>query len=331
MSIVDIARLAGCSTATVSRVVNNQKGVSEETRAHVQKIIDDNNFQINIAARNLVKQKANTILFVYDNVKDNPFYAELVHGAIVGAEEAHQILLFNTTCDKHIADYFVKLIDSEQVDGVIIVVSPQNPLIKEFAFRVSKKNLPVILLNETIDELSLPSIHVNDEQASYLATRHLIENGHTRIAFIGSKFGHARHMGYLRAMGNAGLLSEAEIYSAFGCIHRSDATKLTEKLLDMEAAPTAIFASSDNFARGVYDAAEKRKLIIPDDLSVVGYDDVEASATMKPPLTTIHQPIFEMGRRSIQMLLDNVENNGGNSESIVLSAYLVERESVTKI
>ena len=118
MTLKDIARLANCSTATVSRVINNEKGVSEETRAYIQRVIDENGYQPNKQAKGLAEQKTNTLLFVYENTPDNPFFTELIRGAIDGAKEAHQILLFNIICDSYVTDYFLNALRSDQIDGV---------------------------------------------------------------------------------------------------------------------------------------------------------------------------------------------------------------------
>ena len=203
MTLKDIAALANCSTATVSRVINNEKGVSEATRKQIQQIIDEYHFQPNKAAKGLAEQKTNTLLFVYENTPDNPFFTELIRGAIDGAKEAHQILLFNIICDCYVTDYFLNALRSEQIDGVI-VASTGLPETINFAKMVAKENRHLVLLNDPIDELNVPRIYINNDQAAYQATRHLLECGHTRIGHIGGRTSsypsYQRYEGYYRAM-----------------------------------------------------------------------------------------------------------------------------------
>ena len=333
MTIKDIAEMAHCSTATVSRVLNNEKGVSEGTRAYIQSIIDEYGYQPNKAAKGLAEQKTNTILFVYENTPDNPFYTELIRGAIDGAKEAHQILLFNIICDSYVTDYFLNALRTEQIDGVI-VASTGLAETRNFAKMIANEDCPLVLINDPIDELSVPRIYINNFQAAYQATRHLIECGHTRIAHIGGRTSsypsYQRFEGYQRAMCDAGLSKWVQEYTVMDNINREQAKASAKRLLQMDNRPTAFFAANDSLAFGVCSAATELGLRVPNDVSVVGYDDIKMAATFEPPLTTIHQPIYEMGRRSIQLMMTQVSGNKSAAlpESIVLSASLVKRGSV---
>lgn len=333
MTIKDIAELARCSTATVSRVLNNEKGVSEGTRAYIQSIIDEYGYQPNKAAKGLAEQKTNTILFVYENTPDNPFYTELIRGAIDGAKEAHQILLFNIICDSYVTDYFLNALRTEQIDGVI-VASTGLAETRNFAKMIANEKRPLVLINDPIDELNVPRIYINNFQAAYQATRHLIECGHTRIAHIGGRTSsypsYQRFEGYQRAMSDAGFSKWVQEYTIMDNINREQAKASSKQLLQMDYRPTAFFAANDSLAFGVCSAATELGLRVPNDVSVVGYDDIKMAATFEPPLTTIHQPIYEMGRRSIQLMMDQVSGakDAALPESIVLSASLVKRGSV---
>lgn len=333
MTIKDIAELAHCSTATVSRVLNNEKGVSEGTRAYIQSIIDEHGYQPNKAAKGLAEQKTNTILFVYENTPDNPFYTELIRGAIDGAKEAHQILLFNIICDSYVTDYFLNALRTEQIDGVI-VASTGLAETRNFAKMIANEDCPLVLINDPIDELSVPRIYINNFQAAYQATRHLIECGHTRIAHIGGRTSsypsYQRFEGYQRAMCDAGFSKWVQEYTVMDNINREQAKASAKRLLQMDNRPTAFFAANDSLAFGVCSAATELGLRVPNDVSVVGYDDIKMAATFEPPLTTIHQPIYEMGRRSIQLMMTQVSGNKSAvlPESIVLSASLIKRGSV---
>ncbi len=331
MTLKDIAALANCSTATVSRVINNEKGVSEATRKQIQQIIDEYHFQPNKAAKGLAEQKTNTLLFVYENTPDNPFFTELIRGAIDGAKEAHQILLFNIICDCYVTDYFLNALRSEQIDGVI-VASTGLPETINFAKMVAKENRHLVLLNDPIDELNVPRIYINNDQAAYQATRHLLECGHTRIGHIGGRTSsypsYQRYEGYYRAMCEAGLKKYADRYTIMDNHNREMARRSAKELLSMVDRPTAIFAANDSMAFGVCAAVGEVGLRVPNDVSVVGYDDIKMASEFEPKLTTIRQPIYEMGKRSIQLMLKEVAGAQEFPEAIVLSASLVKRDSV---
>lgn len=333
MTLKDIAELAHCSTATVSRVINNEKGVSEATRKYIQQIIDEYDFQPNKAAKGLAEQKTNTLLFVYENTPDNPFYTELIRGAIDGAKEAHQILLFNIICDRYVTDYFLNALRTEQLDGVI-VASTGLAETRNFAKMVASERRHLVLINDPIDELNVPRIYINNHQAAYQATRHLLECGHTRIAHIGGRTSsypsYQRYEGYYRAMSEAGLKKYADRYTVMDNINREAARESAKKLLSMSNRPTAFFTANDSLAFGVCAAVSEVGLRVPNDVSIVGYDDIKMASEFEPKLTTIRQPIYEMGRRSIQLMLKEVASSEIPEcpEAVVLSASLVKRESV---
>lgn len=332
MTLKDIARLANCSTATVSRVINNEKGVSEETRAYIQRIIDENGYQPNKQAKGLAEQKTNTLLFIYENTPENPFYTELIRGAIDGAEEAHQILLFNIIYDSYITDYFLKALRSEQIDGVIVASTGLEET-RNFAKMVANEGRRLVLINDPIGELNVPRIYINNDQSAYQATRHLLECGHTRIGHIGGRTtsypSYHRFEGYRKAMMDTGLLHYVDQYTIMDNTTREEARVAAKKLLSMENPPTAIFCANDSLAFGVCAAVKEVGLRVPDDVSVVGYDDIAMASTFEPKLTTIHQPIYEMGRRSIQLMLHQTQGEISEiPEAVVMSAPLVKRESV---
>ena len=335
MTLKAIARLANCSTATVSRVINNEKGVSEETRAYIQRVIDENGYQPNKQAKGLAEQKTNTLLFVYENTPDNPFFTELIRGAIDGAKEAHQILLFNIICDSYVTDYFLNALRSDQIDGVIVASTGLEET-RNFAKMVASEGRHLVLINDPIGELNVPRIYINNDQSAYQATRHLLECGHTRIGHIGGRTtsypSYQRFEGYSRAMTDAGLRRYVDRYTIMDNTNREEARAAAKKLLAKKNRPTAIFCANDSLAFGVCAAVSDVGLRVPNDVSVVGYDDIAMASTFEPKLTTIHQPIYEMGRRSIQLMLHQTQSGGtGIPESVVLSASLVKRESVRNL
>lgn len=336
MTIRDIAKLAGCSVATVSRVLNDGDGVSEQMRRHVKDIIEQNNFRPSSTAKSLAEKKTNTLLFVYENVPENPFYSELIRGAIEAAKQTHQILLFNIISEDYVMEYLLGALKSGQIDGTIIA-STGNPETKRFARKMEQERQKLVLINDPIDEMNVPRIYINNEQSAYQATKYLIRCGHRRIGHIGGRItsftSYNRYEGYSHAMNEAGLQEYTQMYLSQNNLGREDARKSALRLLRLPQRPTAIFAANDMMAVGVYEAANELNLRIPEDLSVVGHDDIHMASVMEPKLTTMHQPIFEMGRRAIYLLLDYISCNKPRAlqESVVLAADLVERGSVRRI
>lgn len=336
MTIRDIAKLAGCSVATVSRVLNDADGVSEDMRRHVKQIIEENDFRPSSTAKSLAEKKTNTLLFVYENVPENPFYGELIRGAIEAAKQTHQILLFNIISEDYVIDYLFGALKSGQIDGTIIA-STGNPETKQFARKMEQEHQKLVLINDPIDEMNVPRIYINNEQSAYQATKYLLRCGHRRIGHIGGRVtsftSYNRYEGYCHAMNEAGLQRYTQMYLNNNNLGREDARRTALRLLQLPEPPTAIFAANDMMAIGVYEAAAELHLRIPDDLSVVGHDDINMASVMEPKLTTMHQPIFEMGRRAVYLLLDYIACNRPRAlqESVVLAADLVERGSVRRL
>lgn len=334
MTIKDIAKLANCSPSTVSRVINNQRGVSDGVRSYIKQIIEENHFQLNKTARNLVKGRQNTVLFFYDNQAGNPYFQELIRGVIDGAEKYHQTMLFNTITDSYIIDYFVKMVEKNQIDGAILAVGNRRQDMKPLAYRLKEHNVPVVLVDDPLDIASISSVRVDGESAAYQATNYLINQGHKKIAHIGGRVssytGSTRYEGYLRAMQTHGLAEYAETAALMNNLTREDAVRSMTVLLEREDRPTAVFVCNDNMALGVYEAVKMKNLKIPEDVSVIGYDDIEQAKTMDPPLTTVRQPIYEIGMASVKMITEIVEEGENSmSHSLTLLIELMIRDSVS--
>lgn len=336
MTIKDIAKLADCSPATISRVINNQPGVSEEMRAYIKGIIEENHFQLNKTARNLVKGRQNTVLFFYDNQPGNPYFQELIRGVIDGAEQYHQTMLFNTVTDSSIIEYFVRMIDRNQIDGAVLSIGNRRQEMKPLAYKLRDHGVPIVLVDDPLDIASICSVRVDGESAAYQATNYLINQGHKKIAHVGGRFssytGSTRYEGYLRAMRVHGLAEYANTAVLMNNLTREDAVRSMTELLERDDRPTAVFVCNDSMAIGVYEAIHKKNLRIPEDISVIGYDDIAQAKQMTPPLTTIHQPIYEIGLTAVKLITEIVEQGYHTmAHSINLPVELIIRDSVRAI
>ena len=335
MTVREIAKKAGCSTATVSRVINDLPGVGPEMRERVKKILHECNYSVNGTIRAAVEQKSCVLLFAYEDDINNYFYDELVRGAIDCAETGGHLLLFNSFRNNFTMDYFLSLIKSGKIDGVI-VSSASSAVSTRFVNAVSALECPLVLIDSPVDNCNAPLISIDNEHAGYTATQYLIQKGHKKIGHISgvqkSHTGFYRWMGYVHAMRDAGLYSYAAMHSVSGGYTRKLAEKATYELLGSNDRPTAVFAANDMMAFGVYDAVRKMKLRIPEDVSVIGIDDNLGAQQIRPTLTTLKQPTYEIGYKGVEValrLLNGAENV--LEKSIILPTRIEERDSVLAI
>ncbi len=299
----DVAAKAGVSTAVVSYVLNNgPRPVAPETRARVEAVIRELGYYPNELARGLRMQHTCTVGLVIPNL-NNPVYAQIATSLkSVCLEEGYLVLLCNTGRDQMLEERFVQMLRAKHVDGVVIIPS-HNP--RESVDLLAEAHIPTVVL-----EHDLPGSHcivVDDLTGGCLATQHLLDLGHRRIGFIRytafTAISALRLDGYRQSLEDAGigfdpaLLIECEDSYAAGC-------EAMERLLTLTDPPTAVFTHNDVLALGAMHAIQRRGLVIPRDISIVGYDDTASSAYFNPPLTTVRLPTDEIGRQAATMILD---------------------------
>src|SRR5262245_15733926 len=328
VTISDVAAYAGVGVSTVSRVLNDSPRVSETTRARVLEAMAALEYRPNPLARGLSRGRSQTIGVVV------PFFThasavERLRGvaAALGGSR-YDLVLFNVESPIHRDDYFAALTRRDRADGLLVLSLPPR---ESDLVRLEAAGVPVVLVDARGKDVSM--VVTDDAEGGRLATRHLLALGHERIGFIGEDpsnvFGFtaspARERGYRETLESAGLEYRND-YVRYGPHERTIAQRLTEQLLARRDRPTAVFASSDVQATGVLAAARAAGMRVPDDLSVIGFDDIELSAYAG--LTTVRQPLFESGRLGAQLLLDALAHNGA-SEPITkeLGLELVERST----
>ncbi len=303
LTIRDVARHAKVGVGTVSRVLNDSPLVSEETRRRVQCTIEELGYRRSATARALSLGRTQTVGVVL------PFVTSLsVHERLRGVIErlAHagdyDLLLFDATTAKQRADAFSEFARKDRVDGVLIVsLQPSNDEVSQ----LQREGLPAVLVDAR--HPALPSIAIDNVHGGELAAEHLLERGHVRVGFIGdapSPLGFSsselRCRGFERRLAEAGIEHRAAL--ALGEHGRTEARSLAATLLGGDQAPTAIFAASDLQAMGVLEAARSLGLRVPDDVAVIGFDDIEVASVLQ--LTTVRQPLRETGLRGITLLLE---------------------------
>ncbi len=303
VTIVDVAAEAGVSFGTVSRVINNDVHVRPETRVRVLEAMQQLGFVANRQARSLAGGKTNTIGLLVPDLGTG-YIGEIIRGidtelSLIGLD----LILYTThrTASKEVS--YVADLAKGMVDGLLLVL-PRNPT--DYVGILTRHNFPFVLIDHQGTGEDCPAVGATNWQGAYTATEYLIRLGHQRIGFITGSMdlGCAvdRLEGYRSALRThhipelPGLIYEGTFFQPDGYAGAS-------AMLDGIAPPTAIFASNDVMAMGVMDAVRNRGLRIPDDISVVGFDNIPQSALVYPPLTTVQQPLEQMGRVATQMLL----------------------------
>jgi LacI family transcriptional regulator len=331
-TIKDVAKKANVSIATVSRVLNNQGGYSPATKEKVLSAIRELGYQPNALARGLINKRTETIGILFPELS-NMFTAKIFRGVEnVVHERGASVIVCNTASNGERTMKYLQLLHEKRIDGIIFV---SEVLKKEYYEAVSSMNIPVILVATETYHYQLPYVKVNDRHAAYTAVEYLINKGHRKIGMIsGNKHdpiaGQPRIEGYREAlMSNNIPVNENYIVSAKGFSFKDGFENLPRLL---HAAPdiTAIFAASDEMAMGIISAAYNLGIKIPDDLSVIGYDNLPLGEMSIPPLTTVEQPLEEMGEMAANMLFTMMET-GKIMESRIMPHKIIERASVKSL
>lgn len=327
-TIKDVAKEAGVGVGTVSRVLNNSSAVSAATRQRVQRVIESLNFQPNELARRLSLGKTYTVA-VLAPFFTRPAFVERIRGLeSVFAQTEYDFILYNVDSAATRDRYFDTLTRPERTDGLLIMsLIPGD----EHAERFLNAGVPTVLVDA--DHPSFTRVLIDDLDGGYQATHHLIELGHRRIGMISdfleeTPFNYRsvfnRYEGYKRALKDAGI-SYCPEYFLQCDVNKDDARDTAVKLLSLPNRPTAIFAYSDTHAFGTLQAAQQLGISVPDQLSIIGYDDIELSEYLH--LTTMRQRLFDAGAQGARFLLDMISDEPDEIKKMVLPAKLIERRT----
>lgn len=304
VTIEQVAARAGVSVATVSRVLNNVSVVRPETAQRVRETIEALHYTPNLAARNLRRNETHVILALAPNFS-NPYYSNILTGiGDVARDHGYSVFICNTGGKTENEQQMLQTLHEHRADGVLFLgCQKRSPLLAEYVGK-----FPLVQCCEYDPALSLPSVSIDNYQAALEATQYLLSLGHRRIAILSADNLHIsteqRENGFRDAMQAAGLAVEAAyetkadpVYSFASGLARS------RELLSLPEPPTAVFCISDVLAMSVIYAAQERGLRVPDDLTVVGFDGIDYTAMLHPLITTVAQPMYELGRRSTEILL----------------------------
>jgi DNA-binding LacI/PurR family transcriptional regulator len=332
VSIKDIAKTAGVSHSTVSRALSDSRLVSAETRARIQKLAREMGYSPDAQARSLVMGRTHTIGVVVTAISD-PFIAEIVQAVEnVAHVHSYSVILASSNAEPEREIAAVEMFHSKRVDGVVVTSSRVGALYQDHLDRLG---VPVVLINSHSEQRGpyTFSVSVDNLHGGCLATKHLLDLGHRRIAYVRGSADHsddlARLAGYREALSLAGFSYDPELVLE-GTGRTDGGESALTVLMGMADPPTAVFCYNDMTAIGLLKAAREAGLSIPQDLAVVGFDDIPFASYVQPSLTTISQPKPRMGRQAIEMVLALIANGGassGGGSNILVHGKLIVRES----
>ena len=328
VTIDDVARHAGVSKATVSRVINGNYPVSDQRRQQVQSAIAALGYQPNRVARRL-RGNSSAILGIIIPDIQNPYFTSVVRG-IEDVAYAHQmnVLLCNTDDDPQKQEAYLHVMRAERAAG--LVLAPSFGIRAEVLQQLQSTGMPIVLIDRLVPGLAIDTVMVDNVQGAYMATMHLVRLGYQRIGVIvGDQEltpGLQRYQGYQQALRESGRNLIPDLVR-IGHFKIESGYSLGKELLQSPSRPDAIFAASNLIALGVLKAVRELKLRIPHDVAVVGFDDMAWAEELYSPLTTVAQPMYEVGQEAARLLFQRKSHPTIPVRSIMLQATLVIRES----
>lgn len=326
MKMKDVAKLANVSTSTVSRVLTKPEVVQKETREKVLKAIEELNYKPNLVARQFRRNETKIILVVVPNITEQ-FFSKILKGVDnVASKHGYQVLLCDTGNSIEKEREYINLLHQKQADGIILLTA-----------RVGRKELlgiakqfPIVLACEYMDDVDIPTVSINNVSSARKMTEYLIQLNHRKIAhitgYMSGIISRDRLEGYKQALAMNGI----DCYPDY--IQEGDATIQSGydqmiKLMSLELPPTAVFAHNDEMAIGAISAAKDIGLKVPQDVAIVGFDDLEMAMIIEPKLTTVHQPRYEIGRKAMELLLILIKEEKMKVKKFIMEYELIIRES----
>lgn len=327
VTMVDVAKAAGVSVMTVSRVINGKPDVSVATRQRVLEIAERLGYRPNRIARGLATKHTGTLGLVVPDVA-NPFFAEVARGVEhVAYAGGYNVFLCNTDEDPAREMAVLRSLEEKRVDGLVLCSSRLED--KELRAALVHHSAAV-LVNRRLEGDNMSAVLVDDEMGGWMATQHLLQAGHRAIGFLAgplaSRSGQQRHKGYRAALAAAGVR-----YDPHRVRHCSPTVEgglhIARELLTAQLKLTALFCYNDLVAVGALQACAELGLHVPDDVAVVGFDDIFLAALVTPPLTTCHVARFDLGSQAMRLLLDRIQGRSKEYQEITLQPRLVVRAS----
>lgn len=328
-SIKDVAREAGVSIATVSRVINKVDVVNEDTKKKVLEAIDKLGYSPNIVAQSLKTQRSRSIGILVPDISSQ-VYPEIVRGAEdVANMYDYSIILCNSDFDMEKEKKYIKVMKEKMVDGMLYMSSSLEPEILQY---IEDLKMKTILVETTENEKKIPSVTIDNKQAAKDAVNLLLEKGHKKIAYIGIKKEKRnawakRFDGYEEALQDAGVTLDENL-TYYGDLKAQTGYKGINAICEKDKDIDAVFCGSDEIAMGVINGLRDKGIKVPEDVSVMGFNDIYEASIFYPKISTVTQPLYDMGSVAMRMLVKILKNEPNDNDHIVLPYNLVERDSV---
>ncbi|MFD2116172.1 catabolite control protein A [Paenibacillus yanchengensis] len=332
VTIYDVAREAGVSMATVSRVVNNNPNVKPATRKKVYEAIERLGYRPNAVARGLASKKTTTVGVVIPDIS-NAIFAEVARGIEDIANMYHyNIILCNADKKKDKEIRVINTLLEKQVDGLLFMGGAVTEDHQQ-AFKTA--NVPIVLCATSDESEEIPSVDIDHESAAYDAVMKLIENGHKRIGMISGTLqdpanGYARFQGYKRALESSGIAYDENLVR-IGNYRYESGSEAMQHFIDMEVRPSAIFSATDEMAIGAIHCIQDNGLQVPEHISVISVDNSRMASMVRPQLTAVAQPMYDIGAVSMRLLTKLMKKEHVEQSKVILPHDLISRQSVANI
>lgn len=331
-TLTDVARLAGVSTMTVSRVINDSGYASPEARARVNRAISELGYMPNVLARQLRSKRTKTIALVVTDIA-NPFFTTIARGVEDAARAQGYAVMFCNTDESEAQEIeYVRVLIQRQVDGVLLVPATDSSASLQL---LHKHGLPVVVLDRRIHSGGVDEVRTDSEAGAHVAVRHLLDLGHRRIAVLTGPEAVStaadRVAGYRRAMAEEGLEPDGELV-IFGGYNETSGYEMTRRILDVRPQPTALFAANNFIAFGAIRALREAGMSTPEDMSIAVFDDLPPGWVFDPFLTVVSQPAYEIGKQAAELMLERLAGKApAESRTIVLPSELITRRSTAPL
>jgi LacI family transcriptional regulator len=327
----EVAERAGVSVTTVSHVINNSRPVNPQTRERVEEAMQALGYQPNVLARSLRQGVTHTIGIILPD-STNPYFSEVVRGIEdTSFDQGYSVILCNSDNDLDKEHHYINVLVEKQVDGIIFVAAG---LSAENINALQARGIPLVLVDRRVPDVQVDNVLADNQRGGWMATTHLIELNHQVIGCIagpeGVRLSSDRVDGYFQALEAANLHSDSS-WIVEGDFQYQSGYEGAKALYNLLPSPTAIFACNDLMAIGAYRFAHENNLTIPEQLSIVGFDDIRLAAYTNPPLTTIHQSKHEMGTKAAELLMERIADQELGPRQEILEINLVIRGSTSSL
>jgi len=332
VKLADIAKKANVSLSTVSRALNDSSEINEETKEIIRRIAKEMNYVPNISAKALAGKGTKTVLVIVPELRSGYFAQMIYHIESALMRKEYSMIVGMTHHKQEREIDLLNIYSRRKVDGIILIGCLYKGL-EPYLHKIKKtNNVPLILMHTTNAFPDHDYIMIDDAQGIYEMIKYLKENGHTEIGFIACKVSSEyRYSAFKEAMRKNGM-EYKEKYVKIGTeMFELGGYQMMNELFKEDRLPSAIFAAYDNFALGAMKAIAERNMVVPDDISIVGYDNISESPYFRPGLTTISPPVKEMSEISVRLLIDKIENKNNVIQHIALKPQLIIRDSVKDI